>query len=392
MKILHLIHSVNPAGGGPIEGIKQLAAACIKLKCEIEVASLDRPDSPRLKDFPLKIHALGPSYSSYGYCPKLIPWLKEHCHEYTFIVVNGLWQYHGFAAWRVLRKSGIPYFVFTHGMLDPWFKETYPLKHLKKWLYWPWAEYRVLHDAAAVLFTCTEEMLLARQSFWLYRCNEKVVNYGTAGWDGDAENQKKAFLEKFPQLQGKRLILFLGRVHEKKGGNLLMEEFHRFVSDTPGSNFQLVMAGPSNNPYGEKLKKMVHSLGIEDRVTWTEMVEGDVKWGAFQAAEVFILPSHQENFGISVAESLSASLPVLISNKVNIWREIDEENAGLVENDDSEGTYALLKRWNTLSEEERQTMREKARHCFLENFEIMRAAKNLVKVYNETRHKEPEVV
>ena len=72
-----------------------------------------------------------------------------------------------------LRKQGFhtpAYFVFTHGMLDPWFKRTYPLKHLKKWLYWPWAEYRVLRDAQAVLFTCEEERILARQSFWLYKC------------------------------------------------------------------------------------------------------------------------------------------------------------------------------------------------------------------------------
>ena len=387
MKILHIIHSVNPAGGGPIEGIKQLSAAKAKLGWEIEVASLDRPDAPWLKDFPLHVHALGPSYLSYGYCPKLIPWLKAHCHEYRFIVVNGIWQFNGFAAWWVLRKTDIPYFVFTHGMLDPWFKKHYPLKHLKKWLYWPWAEYRILRDAAAVLFTCREEKLVARQSFWFYRCNERVVNYGTAGWQGDAETQKKAFLEQFPQLQGKRLILFLGRIHEKKGCDLLVEAFHRFLSETPDSKFQIVFAGPSDNPFGHKLRKRADSLGIEDRITWTGMVEGDVKWGAFLASEAFILPSHQENFGISVAEALSASLPVLISNKVNIWREIDEDNAGFVENDDLEGTYALLTRWNALSDDERREMREKARHCFLEHFEILGAAKSLLKAYSEAQSK-----
>ena len=117
------------------------------------------------------------------------------------------------------------------------------------------------------------------------------------------------------------------------------------------------------------------------------MVEGDVKWGAFLASEAFILPSHQENFGISVAEALSASLPVLISNKVNIWREIDEDNAGFVENDDLEGTYALLTRWNALSDDERREMREKARHCFLEHFEILGAAKSLLKAYSEAQSK-----
>src|SRR5258708_12756609 len=89
----------------------------------------------------------------------------------------GLWQPHILAVWQRFQKTAIPYFVFPHGMLDPWFKRTYPLKHLKKWLYWPWAEYRVLRDARAVCFTCEEERRLARQSFRLYQCSEQLLNY-----------------------------------------------------------------------------------------------------------------------------------------------------------------------------------------------------------------------
>ena len=111
---------------------------------------------------------------------------------------------------------------------------------------------------------------------------------------------------------------------------------------------------------------------------------GDEKWGAFQASEAFILPSHQENFGISVAESLSASLPVLISNKVNIWREIEQDGAGLVENDDPQGTYSLLKRWLALDARERAEKREIARACFLEHFEISGAAQSLIQVYRDS--------
>ena len=384
VKILHIIHSANPSAGGPIEGIKQLVSVKIKMGLKVEMVCLDSPDAPWLENFPIKVHALGPSYSSYGYCPRLIPWLKAHCHEYAFVIVNGIWQYHSFSARRVLNRAGIPYFVFTHGMLDPWFKRHYPLKHLKKWLYWPWAEYRVLRDATAVLFTCREEKIQARRSFWLYRCNEAVVSYGTAGWKGDAEVQRRLFLERFPELEGKRLILFLGRVHEKKGGDLLVNAFHRLLAETPEPSLHLVMAGPDDSSYAARLKKMVHALGLEDRVTWTGMLEGDLKWGAFQSAEAFILPSHQENFGISVAESLSASLPVLISNKVNIWREIEEDNAGLVEADDAGGAHALLKRWMALDVPEKQAMRCAARRCFLEHFEIQKAADSLLKVYTES--------
>ena len=85
------------------------------------------------------------------------------------MIVNGIWQYNSFGAWRVTPHSSTPYVVVTHGMLDPWFKRAFPFKHLKKWLFWPWADYRVLRDAAAVLFTSEEERRLATQSFWLYR-------------------------------------------------------------------------------------------------------------------------------------------------------------------------------------------------------------------------------
>ena len=93
-----------------------------------------------------------------------------------------------------------PYVVFTHGMLDPWFKRQYPLKHVKKWLYWPWAEYRVLRDATAVLFTSEEERRLARRSFWLYRCNEVVINYGTAAPPADDGAAADRFRRAFPSV------------------------------------------------------------------------------------------------------------------------------------------------------------------------------------------------
>src|SRR5579862_7846469 len=180
MNILHTIASVNPAGGGPIEGIKQLATILTRAGHHIEVASLDRPDAPFLKESPVLVHPLGPSTLHYAFSSRFLPWLHANRSRYDAVVVNGIWQYHSFGTWRALRNSSTPYVLFTHGMLDPWFKRKYPLKHLKKWMYWPWAEYRVLRDAEAVLFTCEEERKLARSSFWMYRCNEIVVNYGTA--------------------------------------------------------------------------------------------------------------------------------------------------------------------------------------------------------------------
>jgi glycosyltransferase involved in cell wall biosynthesis len=238
------------------------------------------------------------------------------------VIINGLWQYNGWGTIQAL-PSGRPYFVFPHGMLDPWFKRTYPLKHLKKWLYWPWADYRVLRGARAVLFTSEEERRQARESFWLYRCNEQVVNYGTAGPAGDRESQRRLFQEKFPHLQGKRCLLFLGRVHVKKGPDLLFRALAQAREQLPKAltrDVHLVMAGPKDHAYGREMEDLACALGLSQMVTWTGMVTGDLKWGAFHSAEAFILPSHQENFGVAVAESLACGTPVLISKRVNIWR------------------------------------------------------------------------
>jgi len=375
MNILHVISSVNMKGGGPIEGVRQLAAAHARAGHATEVACIDAPETGADGDFPFPVHRLGPPLTHYRYSPHLLPWLRIHARRYDAVVVNGLWQYGSFATWRALKDTGTPYFVFTHGMLDPWFKREYPAKHMKKWLFWPWADYRVLRDASAVLFTCEEERLLARQSFWLYRCHEVVVNFGTAAPPPDSGAQRAAFFERFPEVGGKRVILFLSRIHTKKGCDLLLRAFAATAATHP--DLHLVMAGPEQNGYGAALRALARKLGIAERITWTGMLTGVRKWGAYRAAEVFVLPSHQENFGIVVAEALACGVPVLISNKVNIWREVAEDDAGLVAGDDAHGTTELLQCWLALGADERRGYSARALDCFARRFEMDHAARNV---------------
>lgn len=386
LRILHSIRSVNPAYGGPIEGIRQISAVNSQHGHSVEIVSLDSPHAPWVKACPLRCHALGPGYLGYGYSPLFVPWLEDHRREYDIVVVNGIWQYNAFGVWRALRRTPTPYCVFTHGMLDPWFKRTYPLKHLKKWLYWPWGDYRVLRDATAVLFTCEEERRLARQSFWLYHCDECVVNYGTAPPAGDPQVQRARFFEIFPQLRGKRCILFLGRVHVKKGPDLLFRALARVLEELPTKSTEdihLVMAGPNEHPYGRAMQRLVDRVGIRERVTWTGMVPTDLKWGAYHAADAFILPSHQENFGLAVAEALACSVPVLITTQVNIWREILADGGGLVESDDFEGVRRLLESWLIMDPAERDRMRKRAFQCYKVRFNAESTANMLVKVLTE---------
>jgi glycosyltransferase involved in cell wall biosynthesis len=378
VKILHSIRSVDPRGGGPIEGIKQLSAMNRQNGHAVEILSLDAPTDSCVADFPFKLHTLGPVNTKYGYTPELTRWARTHAPAYDAVIVNGIWQYTSFGMWRALRGTHTPYFVFTHGMLDPWFKRAYPLKHLKKWLYWPWAEYRVLRDARAVLFTSEEERRLARQSFWLYRCSEVVVNYGTATPPGDSAAQRKLFFETFPQLQGKRLLLFLGRIHVKKGCDLAVQAFARVAQGD--DTLHLVVAGPDQTGWGAALQDLAAGLGVASRVTWPGMLEGGLKWGALRAAEVFLLPSHQENFGVAVVEALACGVPVLISNKVNIWREIQVAEAGLVDQDDLAGTVRLCQGWLALSRVEQERMRQRTRPLFERRFEIAKVAENFIDV------------
>ena len=259
MKILHLLSTIDPRAGGPTEGVRQSGISLQSMGHEVEVVTLDDPAAPWLAAFPLTVHALGPSKGNYGLCPQLVPWLREHAARFDAVIVNGLWQYHSYGTWKALRGSGVPYYVFPHGMLDPWFKRTYPLKHLKKWLYWPWAEYRVLRDAERVLFTAQEERVLARQSFWLYRANEEVVAFGTNPPPTEADRLRAQFIAAYPSLADKRLILFLGRIHEKKGCDLLIKAFAA-VRDLD-ANAHLVMAGPDGGEWGAQLQGLAREAG-----------------------------------------------------------------------------------------------------------------------------------
>ena len=378
MNLLRVIPSIDPRHGGPAEAARRFDTELLRMGHHVEVVSLDAPGSDFASGYPAPVHAVGFRREGYRYSEALVPWLKANAARFDAVLVDGLWQYAGFGTWRALARTRLPYFVFSHGMLDPWFKRAYPLKHLKKWLYWPWAEYRVLRDARAVLFTCEEERLLARRSFWLYRAREAVTAFGTSDVPPDAARLSAAFQSHFPALRDQRMALFLGRIQEKKGCDLLIEAFAR-VADRD-ARLHLVMAGPEDPAWGPRLRQLAQSRGIEARVTWTGMLTGDLKWGAFYASEVFCLPSHQENFGIAVAEALACGRPVLISDKVNIWREIDTDAAGWVETDTIEGTTRALERWLAASPAELATRGQAARRSFERRFKVDQAARTLVDI------------
>lgn len=383
MHTLHIIDSFCPTTGGPPEVVRQLAKACLEIGDGVEVACLDNPGEPFLEGIPCPVHALGPSFlGRYRFSPRMWRWLRENSGRFDGMVMHGIWSFSSVALRFAARRARRPYGIFVHGALDPWFDRRYPIKHLKKMLYWP-VQYATLRDALAVFFTAESERDLARASFGPNQWNSAVVPFGITDPEAgkvDPEVQIEVFYRRFPRLRSRRYLLFLGRIHEKKGCDLLIEAFAKVAASVP--DVDLVMAGPDQEGMQEKLQRLAKRSGIGGRVHWPGLIGGDLKWGALRACDAFVLPSHQENFGIAIVESLAVGRPVLISNQVNIWADIEVDKVGLVEDDTVEGAERLLRRWFDVLPVERDAMAARARPSFLKRYTMDRTAVAIDRIFS----------
>lgn len=361
---------MNPASGGPCQGIRNSVSALEELGVLNEVVCCDSPDEIWIKKDPFPVHALGPSKFGYSYTTKLQPWLEEKIPRFDGVVVHGIWQWPVQATIRAFKrlKSNSPpatrhppLFIMPHGMLDPWFQrdKSRRLKAIRNSIYWWLFERQSVSSADALLFTCEEELLLARTTFGGYQPKREInIGYGIAKPPVFASQMRDAFQAQCPELGNHSYLLFLGRIHSKKGVDLLIRAYAEVLkANKLETTFpHLVIAGPGwDTSYGRQMRQLIDISNAEilsetcklktensPRIHAVGMLEGDAKWGAFYGCEAFVLPSHQENFGISVVEALACGKPVLISNKVNIWREIAEDGAGLVEEDTLQGARKLL--------------------------------------------------
>lgn len=345
-------------GGVPV-AVSSMALAWTRAGHQVTILSLDSEISQYLNG--VKLTTLGSGLSSYRLNPKLILWLLKYGDDYDKIILNGLWQFQSFGACLALWLKQTPYAIFPHGMLDPWFKKRYPLKHLKKILYWFVAEYWVLSRARAVLFTAEDELILAQRSFPIYDVKPSLVTLGIE----DPLKSADSVVLRAKCATNLKSLLFLARLDEKKGLDMLVDALIYAWSDSELLDVQLIIAGPGESSnYVAKLKLKLTENGFSDKVTWLGMVSGERKWKAFESADAYILPSHQENFGLSVVESLAFKLPVLITKRINIWREIVSAGAGFASENSVEGIYDLLIQWRSLSNERSDEMSEAARALF----------------------------
>ena len=405
MKTLHVIGSMDPVSGGPCQGLRNSIPSLLENGFNNEVVTFDSPANkpPTLDAFP--IHRLGPANNAWRYSAQFHPWMLANLPQFNIVLIHGLWLYLSYAAWKaVIRQrrfqnsSNIKLFLMSHGMLDPWF-QRHPSRRLKawrNWLYWKVIEKHVVNGVDGLLFTCEQELLLARETFPGYRPRREInVGYGLAEPPARTPEMYAAFRAATPELNGRPYLLFLSRIHPKKGVDLLLKAYASVLRNgtierpSPPAPLletgrgepigmgglrrevpDLVVAGPIDSEYARRMISMAKELGVSDRVHFPGMLSGDAKWGAFYGCEAFVLPSHQENFGIAVAEALACSKPVLISNQVNIWREIESSCAGIVADDTEQGTYQLLERWGAMPVLEKESIGLRARACYRQHFDI----------------------
>jgi glycosyltransferase involved in cell wall biosynthesis len=397
LKILHIISGVNPKNGGPIQGIRNYQNELVTLGVERHIVTFEETNDIALWEFPdtLKIHALGKPKTSWQYNEKLIPFLKKEACNFDVLIINGLWTYHSYAVKKAVinlkkKHSNIKLpkvYIMPHGMLDPWFQKdkSRRLKAIRNYFYWHLIEKKVINNADGLLFTCEEELFLAKTTFIGYNPKKEInIGYGIEAPPSYSEALKISFKERYNLENKDPYLLFLSRIHPKKGLDLLLIAYYELLNNIDFSSKlpNLVIAGPGiETEYGTKMLNYLEENPIvKAKVQFVGHLSGDAKWGAIYGCDAFILPSHQENFGIAVAEALACSKPVLITNKINIYREIEKGGAGIINDNNLEGTILNLKKWLTLNNDDKEKMALNAYLVYKTNFNVNNAAKRLKEV------------
>jgi glycosyltransferase involved in cell wall biosynthesis len=365
IKSLHVIGSMDPASGGPCQVLRGAIPCLVDHGIQSEVVTFDTATESTYSNDPFPVHGVGPAKNPWVYSRRFLPWLKENLHRFDIVILHGLWLYNGFATSRVINhqrqakgKNSPKFLIMSHGMLDPWFQRD-PSRRLKAWRNWFYWK------------------LIERETFRGYSPKRELnVGLGISEPPAETSPMHDAFFTACPSLNQRPYFLFISRIHPKKGVDLLLLAYAKLLQNVSQDSIQipdLVIAGPTDSAYAQEMIRLagrLNLLGEQQKVHFVGMLQKDSKWGAFYGCEAFLLPSHQENFGIAVAEALACSKPVLISDQVNIWREIESSGAGIVAHDNEEGTYELLDRWCRLTDQEKALMRSNARICYARHFDI----------------------
>ncbi|HEY2892121.1 MAG TPA: glycosyltransferase [Dongiaceae bacterium] len=323
MRILHVIGDLAPASGGPAKAGFEMARALVRRGHEVAIYTTDfgQPadaprdqlrDGVRLRFFPLQPPRIW-----------LASWpmrraLARDLPTFDLLHLHSLYLFHDLAAGNLAMRIAKPYLVRPHGSLDPYIFRRH---RLKKAIFDLWFQNRVLAGASAIHYTAQEEMHLAEP--YVHGAPGVVIPNGLDPADYAKLPSRGTFRARHPEIGERRILLFLSRINFKKGLDILAGAVGQLTQD----DVHLVIAGPDGG-YLAETKRFVAEAGIAERTTFTGMLTGQDKLAAFTDASLFILPSYSENFGIAVVEAMACGVPVLISDKVNIWREVAADGAG----------------------------------------------------------------
>ena len=381
MRIVHAIGSLDPGHGGPPKIAACIAAGQAAMGHEVRIVSRDAPDraddtQKMLGSIPGidRLHidwlkAVSPLRQVFFKTPP--PGLAEHLRWAEVVHIHNVWDPFNLAVADQCRRIGRPYLVLLNGMLDPW---TLAQKRLKKRIFLA-LRYRAMLDGAAALHLGNrdEQRLIAPLGL---AAPGVIIPNGVYPDEIAPPATVEPVFERFPFLRGKPFMLFMGRLHHKKGLDITAEAFALFARTHPG--VQLVVAGPEGGA-GDDLRRRIRAHGLEGSAHVIGPVYGELKWQLLHAADCFVLTTRQEGFSVAVTEALGCGLPCIVSEDCH-YPEVAEAEAGYVTPLTAEASAAAMRRMFD-PDHRREQMSAKGRQLVHERFTWPRIARQCIEVY-----------
>lgn len=381
MRVLQVIPSISLVYGGPSQMILGFAAGLARQGVEVTILTTDsngdqgQPplnvplDKPVFQDgYQIRYFRCSP-FRRYKFSGGLLRWLYDHAKEFDVAHIHALFSPVSTASGMVCRYRKLPYVLRPLGTLDP--ADLEKKKILKK-AYIALFEKPNLAGAAAIHFTSYQEATVSAR-FGL-STRDLVIPLGVSSPAPVLLNQKLD--------SSSPRILFMSRIEPKKGLNLLIPALEKLLVENIDFHFILAGNNPQDAEYEEKIRRQIEKSTLANHTTITGFVSGEVKARLLQEADIFVLPSYYENFGIAVAEAMVSGLPVVISNQVYIWEDVAQAKAGWVANCDVESLAGVL-RLALQDPAERKQRGLNAQQYALKHYNWDNIAKQIIQIYQQ---------
>lgn len=360
MKIIHYIPSIDRMAGG-ISTYMQVLAKPLGTMAEMHIMTHASENPLPMEN--CKVHDI-PRYRPFsGVWKKAVVDLLDSVRP-DIVHMNCCWTPDCAMIQRLAQKRGYKVVLTPHGMLEPWIikRHYWTRKVPALWLY---------QKAAVQRADCVQATAESERDNLLklgYNSNIKVVRLGI---DAESIEMKRSWKKS-------RQILFLSRVHVKKGINFLVEAADVLRNELQG--YKILVAGEGDADYVEAMKSMICDRGLQDIVKLIGGVYGDEKWRLFQTSDFFVLPTHSENFGLAIAESLASGTPV-ITTVGTPWSDLNSSEAGAWIEIGTEPLVETLRRFLSLSEDELETMGRNGRKLIETKYSAHVMAEQMMEVY-----------